>query len=114
MREPCRTPRLAADPSTTSTSFEPQRLASRRALRPRIASGVGRTQGGGGSRLAFGLCRPAPAVLVMARKLRPALVCAPPRHSRRLPHNAPLAEELPRDWGRETGRGIFGPVFPLM
>ena len=21
---------------------------------------------------------------------------------------------LPRDWGRETGRGIFGPVFPLM
>src|SRR3954469_2583671 len=30
---------------------------------------------GRGSRLAFGLCRPAPVVLVMARKLRPALVC---------------------------------------
>jgi hypothetical protein len=24
-----------------------------------------------------------------------------------------LREGLPRDWGCETGRGIFGPVFPL-
>ena len=37
-------------------------------------------------------CRPAPAVPAMARKLRPALACAPPRRSRRLPHTAQLAE----------------------
>ncbi len=78
--------------STTPTSFEGQRLGICRALPARIASGLRRTHGGGGSRLAFGLCRPAPAVLVMARKLRPALVCAPPRRSRRLPHTARLAE----------------------
>ena len=30
-------------------------------------------------------CRPALAVLAMARKPRPALACAPPRRSRRLP-----------------------------
>ena len=49
-------------------------------------------RGRGGADWPLGLCRPAPAVLVMARKLRPALACAPPRRSRRLPHNAPLAE----------------------
>src|SRR3954463_3050876 len=62
--------------------------------------------GGGGSRLAFGLCRPALAVPVMARKLRPApgfahprrsrrgppTPRAPPRRSRRLPPTAGLAE----------------------
>src|SRR3954454_21104541 len=37
-------------------------------------------------------CRPALAVPAMARKLRPALACAPPRRSRRLPHTARLAE----------------------
>src|SRR5215213_6609977 len=78
--------------STTSTSFQGQRLPRSGALCPRIASGLGRTQGGGGSRLVFGLCRPAPAVLVMARKLRPALACAPPRRSQRPTHNARLAK----------------------
>ena len=37
-------------------------------------------------------CRPALVVPAMARKLRPALACAPPRRSRRLPHTARLAE----------------------
>ena len=37
-------------------------------------------------------CRPALAVPAMTRKLRPALACAPPRRSRRLPHTARLAE----------------------
>ena len=78
--------------STTTTEKFRHRLPSRRALSARIASGLRRTHGGGGSRLAFGLCRPAPVMPVMARKLRPALVCAPPRRSRRLPHTARLAE----------------------
>ena len=48
--------------------------------------------GAGGADWPLGLCRPAPVVLVMARKLRPALVFAPLRRSRRLPHTARLAE----------------------
>jgi hypothetical protein len=40
--------------STTTTEKFRQRLPRSGALSPRIASGRGRTQGGGGSRLAFG------------------------------------------------------------
>src|SRR3954465_12275576 len=59
---------------------------------PVLLRGSEGPKGAGGADWPLGLCRPAPAVLTMARKLGPALACAPPRRSRRLPHTARLAE----------------------
>src|SRR3954454_25117913 len=45
--------RLIRSTATTTSGFRGQALGGRRALCRRIASGVGRTQGGGGSCLAY-------------------------------------------------------------